>query len=123
MRSSVVLPAPLTPMMPIFSPRRTVRSTPGNTTWLPYALRRPSTRMTSPAVRDVAGNENRITLRFWYVSTDSIFSSALMRDCTALALVAWARNRSTNFVSRSRSRARFFALPARIVSSSARASR
>ena len=59
------MPAPLTPMMPIFSPRRTVRSTPGNTTWLPYAFLSPSTRITSVTVRAVGGNENRITPRFW----------------------------------------------------------
>ena len=50
----------------------------------------------------------------------SFFSRALIRDWTAFALFACARNRLMNSVSRSRSALRFFARPSRIVSSSAR---
>jgi hypothetical protein len=76
--------------------------------------------MTSDTGRVVAGNEKRMTPRLATLSTVSIFSSILMRLCTARALLAWARNRSTNCLSRSRSRARFLARPSRMVSSSAR---
>ena len=118
---SVVLPAPLAPMMAIFSPRLTVRSTESNTTCSPKALPTPSTRATSEPARAAGGKLMRMVRR-WVArtGTSSSLSSAFCLLCAMRALLALARNRSTSRSRRSRSRATLAAAFSSTLASSAR---
>jgi hypothetical protein len=77
-------------MIPIFSPRRTVRSTPVEHHALAVRLAQPLDAQRAPSPRALARRELEAhhLAPLEQLRTSSIFSSALTRLCTAAALLS-----------------------------------